>query len=240
MRGFTDLHTHILPGVDDGAKSLSEARELVRLAWMNGTRTLFLTPHYRGVYKRNTPEALREAFAGFSQTIREEFPGMRLCLGNEIYYESNAPERLTQGRILSLQDSDYVLLEFSYATPRSRVIAGVDEMLRCGFVPIIAHAERYRVFCTDDTLVDEVLDMGALIQLNADSVMGRHGLRVRHFCRRLLKQRKAHFIASDAHDAQKRPPLLRECFLWVHKKYGAEYAAQVFFDNAEAVIENST
>lgn len=80
--------------------------------------------------------------------------------------------------------------------------------------------------------------MGALIQLNADSVMGRNGFRVKCFCHRLLTEQKVHFIASDAHDIHRRPPLLRDCFLQIHKKYGAEYAARVFYHNAQALIEN--
>lgn len=240
MHGFTDLHTHILPGVDDGAQNMKQACELVRLAWANGTRTLFLTPHYRGAYKKNPPGALRETFAAFRQAIREEFPDMRLYLGCEIHYESEAPGKLAEGEILSLNDSEYALLEFSEASLRSRMITGVNEILRHGFTPIIAHAERYQVFRDDASLVDEVLDMGALIQLNADSVMGAHGFRTKRFCHRLLKAGKVHFIASDAHDANIRPPLLRDCYLRVQKKYGTEYAAQIFFHNAEAVIETET
>lgn len=240
MRGFTDLHTHILPGADDGAKNMSGALELVRMAWENGTRALFLTPHYRGAYRKNTPESLRESFETFRQAVQEVFPDMRLYLGNEIHYESEAPEKLAQGRILTLNDSEYVLLEFSEVSLRSQIITGVDEMLRCGFTPIIAHAERYSAFRSDAALVDEVLNMGALIQLNADSVMGTYGFRVKRFCHRLLKAGKAHFIASDAHDAKSRPPVLRECYLKVYRKYGAEYAAELFSENAEAVAENRT
>jgi len=87
-------------------------------------------------------------------------------------------------------------------------------------------------------LVDELLDMGALLQLNADSILGTNGFGIKHFCYKLLREQKVHFVASDAHDTTHRPPLLRECFLKTHKKYGAEYAAALFYDNAQAVIEN--
>lgn len=238
MNGFTDIHTHILPGVDDGAQEMAEALGLVKLAWENGTRTLILTPHYRGIYKKNTPEQLRQRFELFCGTVSRQFPGMRLYLGHEIYYQVAVPERLAQGIVLPMCDSQYALLEFSGNSRRSQVVTGVSETTRNGFVPIIAHAERYEVFRKDRTLVNEVLEMGALIQLNADSVMGVHGFGVKRFCHELLKKEQAHFIASDAHDAKNRPPLLRKCFLYVHKKYGAEYAARVFYHNAQAVIEN--
>lgn len=237
MNGFTDIHTHILPGVDDGAAGMPQALELVRMAWKNGTRTLFLTPHYRGKFKES-PQWLRESFSMFSQMVREELPAMKLVLGSEVHYEADMPERIQQKQVLSINDSQYLLLEFRGSSLRSQIIAGVSEVIRCGFIPIIAHVERYQEFLTDDSLVPEVLEKGALVQLNADSVMGQNGLRVKKFCHRMLKEQMVHFIASDAHDTRKRPPLLRDCFLRVHKKYGEEYAAQVFYHNAQAVIEN--
>lgn len=238
MNGFADIHTHLLPGADDGARDMREALMLLHMAWKNGTRTMILTPHYRGSYKKNTPEWLRESFSLLCRMAEQELPGMKLYLGNEIYYEMDAPEQLMQGRILTLNGSRYALLEFRSGSLRSQIITGVSETVRHGFTPIIAHAERYDIFRADAALTDDVLNMGALIQLNADSIMGDHGLSVKWFCRRLLREQKVHFVASDAHDAGRRPPLLRECFLKVHKKYGPEYAARVFYDNAQAVIEN--
>lgn len=240
IKGFTDIHTHLLPEADDGAADISQARQMLRAAWKNGTRTMILTPHYRGPYKENTPTYLQMKFDLLNELIEGDFPGMKLYLGSEIHYQTEVPERLTECRILTLADSQYILLEFQYSALRSQVITGIIETSRCGFTPIVAHAERYDVFRKDSTLVEEVLELGALIQLNADSVMGKQGLSVKRFCHKLLKAQNAHFVASDAHDTNKRPPLLRDCFLWVHKKYGAEYAARVFYHNAQAVIENRT
>lgn len=236
--GFADIHTHILPGVDDGAQDMPQALALLRMAYEDGTRSVFLTPHYRGQYKQNSPAWLREVFSMFCQMAQQELPDIKLYLGNEVYFEQEAPARLAAGQILPMNNSRYCLLEFHAGALRSQIITGVSEMLCGGFTPIIAHAERYSIFVQDRTLVDEVLDMGALIQLNADSVMNGHGRAVSMFCQRLLKERKAHFIATDAHDASKRPPLLQECFRKVCKKYGQEYAAGLFYENARAVAEN--
>ncbi len=238
--GFTDIHTHILPGVDDGAPGMEAARKLVQLAWDNGTRTIFLTPHYRGVYKKNTPEVLQDIFGRFQQEMETDFPGLRLYLGSEIHYQTEVPELLASGKILSLTGSQYVLLEFQTNSLRSQVVSGVYETIRYGFIPIIAHAERYDIFRSDMSLVDEVLELGALIQLNADSIMGKKGFGMKRFCHKLLKSQCAHFIASDSHDPAQRPPLLQDCYSLVCKKYGEEYAAQVFYYNAQAIIENHT
>ena len=238
MQGFTDMHTHLLPGVDDGATDISNAMALIRMAWENGTKAIMLTPHYRGRFKKNTPAYLKEQYQSLCDAVAKELPDVQLYLGHEVHYEMDAPELLLEGAVLTLNGSDYVLLEFRTGSLRSQIVHAVSEMVRCGFVPIIAHMERYDAFRNDSSLVEEVLDMGALLQLNADSVMGKHGFRLKWFCHKQLKAENIHFIASDAHDTEKRPPLLRECFQQVQKKYGEEYATRVFYENAQAVIEN--
>ena len=238
--GFTDLHTHILPEVDDGARNLETAMNMVKQAWEDGTRILFLTPHYRGAYKKNTPQQLRERFDMFREAVRTIYPDMKLYLGQEVHYQQEAPERLYEGTILSLCDSQYALLEFRGSATRTQILNGVSETIRNGFVPILAHVERYDAFRNEFSLAYDVLEMGALIQLNADSVMGDQGWGVKWLCHRLLKRRLVQFIASDAHDPDKRRPMLRACYLRVQEKYGADYAADVFWNYAQAVVENRT
>lgn len=238
MNGFIDMHTHILPEVDDGAQSMGEALKLVRMAFENGTRALIVTPHFRGKYKENSPAWLQEVFSVFSQMVWQELPQMELFLGSEAYYEQATPALLSQKNVLSINGSRYCLLEFSPGTPRSQMETGVAETIRHGFTPILAHVERYSAFHDGSNLADEVLSQGALIQVNAGSILGKHGLQVKRLCHKLLKERKVHFIASDAHDAQNRPPVLRDCFHVIQKKYGGEYGAQLFYENARAVIDD--
>ena len=238
MRGFTDIHTHLLPGVDDGAQCKSQSLLLLRMAWENGTRTVVLTPHYRGTYKRNTPGMLRQNFAELQETVSAELPGMQLYLGQEIAYETEAPEAMHQGMALTVNDSRYVLLEFRTNSLRSQITNGVSAMIYYGFIPIVAHIERCDIARKEPDLSEELLYMGALLQLNADSVLGANGFGIKRFCHKLLKEQQVHFIASDAHDPVQRPPYLQECFLRVSKKYGPDYATALFFKNAQAVIEN--
>lgn len=238
MSGFIDIHTHILPGVDDGAPNMEAALALIDAAWQNGTRSLILTPHYRGKFKKNTPDTLRQLFRQLEAQTQARWPDMQLYLGQEIYYEVDAPEQLAAGKILSLHGSHYALLEFRPAVLRSDMIRGVSETIFSGYTPIIAHGERCEILRKDPALLEEVLNMGSLIQLNADSVMGAQGFGIKRFCHRLLAGQLAHFIASDAHDLEHRPPLLRECFLRICKKYGNEYARTLFFENPVAVINH--
>jgi len=240
MNGFVDIHTHILPGVDDGAESMQQACELVRMAREDGTKVLFLTPHYRGDYEGYSPDRLREVFSQLQERVAEEMPDIQLYLGTEIRFDSNVPEKLEQGEILSMNGSRFVLLEFSRRALRSQIIMGVTELSCYGYTPIIAHVERCDTFRTFPALADEVRNMGAWIQINADSILGAHGFAVKRFAHKLLKSGKVHVVATDAHDSNKRPPMLRKCFLRVSRKYGKTYAMQLFCSNALEVIANES
>ena len=235
--GFTDVHTHILPGVDDGSPDLSRSLDMIRMARMNGTRRIILTPHRRGHY-RKTPDELREIFAVLSRESAKLFPDVTLYLGNEIAYEPDVPHKLETGQVLTINDTEYALIEFQPGTPYSHITRAVSEVRYAGFLPVVAHIERYDCARTHPELAVERLELGALIQMNADSILGKHGFGVKRYCHKMLSQEKVHVIGSDAHNLDARPPLLRECFLRIHKKYGADYAARLFCHNPRALIEN--
>lgn len=234
--GFVDIHCHLLPGVDDGAPVYSETLALLQMAHADGICAMILTPHYRGHYRKNTPDILRCQFERVCAEIKKELPQMELYLGSEAAWERDLGEKIAEGHVLTMNGSPYVLLEFGFGCMRSQVTDGVMDVVSCGYTPIIAHAERYDVFRRDKNLIDEVLSMGALVQLNADSVLGKRGFALKRFCHRLLKQGKAHFIASDAHDRHRRPPALRACFEYVRKHYGEDYAWVLMRDNARALL----
>ncbi len=231
--GFVDIHTHLLPKVDDGARDMDDALALIAQAQANGTSALVLTPHYRGRYRRNSPEQLQEIF----EELRSK-TDMELYLGNEIGYERELADKLSEGRVLPLNGGRYVLLEFSTDSPKSQITGGVLDVLNCGFVPIIAHAERYEIFRRNRALMDEVLDLGVLVQVNADSILGGCGFEIKRYCHWLLKKRMVHFVASDGHDSQLRKPVLGDCYRRVCKKYGEAYAAELFWKNARVVLED--
>lgn len=239
MNGFIDIHTHILPELDDGARDVSEALNMVRMAWEDGTGALVLTPHCCGHFPQNSTERICEAFERFRLLAAKEFPEMELYLGAEIRYESEVPEKLEAGQLRTLNGSCYVLLEFSSRCPRNQILSGISNCIYSGFTPVIAHVERIDAFCRDVSLVEEAVDLGALIQVNAAGILGEQGLKTRFFCRRLLRNGLIHFVASDCHHADRRMPQLKKCWEKISKKYGEEYARRVFCENARAVIENA-
>lgn len=236
MEGFVDIHTHILPGVDDGARDVSQALALLKRAEAQGTGALILTPHYRGRYQDNVREKLTAVFESFRQTAKAECPNIELYLGSEVGYALDVSEQIAGGQVLTLNGTRYVLLEFQNTNFRSRILDGVLEVLNFGYIPIIAHVERYEAFRKFPELAEEVADLGALLQINADSVLGKGGFGIKRYCHKLLKAHLVHFVATDAHDQKLRQPELRSCYHKIQKKYGQMYADALFIRNGRAVL----
>lgn len=232
-----DIHTHILPGVDDGAKDMHEALSLVRMARENGTRAIVLTPHYRAPHKMDA-ELLYKRFCLFRKAVHKEMPQVNVYLGCEIRCQSDLPKMLKEHKLLPMYHSRYILLEFTSTAFSTHIISSVRELVGYGYIPIIAHIERVDAFRNDPQLISQLEGMGVLFQMNADSVMGKLGLRIKKFCHTVLGAQQVHFIASDAHDSVKRPPLLKECYLHISEKYGESYARKLFWENPQAVIKN--
>jgi len=232
-----DIHTHILPGVDDGAKDMHKALSLVRQAKENGTRAIVLTPHYRAPYKIDA-DLLYKRFCLFRKAVHKEIPQVSVYLGCEIRYQSGIPQMLRENKLLPMYHSRYILLEFTSTAFSTLIVSALRECAGHGFIPIVAHAERCDAFRNDPALIGQAIEIGARIQLNADSVMGKLGLRIKRFCQTLLEAGQVHFIASDAHDAVHRPPLLKECYLHISEKYGEDYAKKLFWENPQAMLKN--
>jgi protein-tyrosine phosphatase len=224
--------------VDDGAEDMMMARMMLLRALEQNIYAVFCTPHSEAF--RYSKDGARIIFDRLKHNVESVYPDVKLYLGCEVYCEARIMDQvledLNTGRYPTMNNSKYVLMEFYGGVEQDNAMSCVEAMVNGGYTPIIAHVERYGVFRRDKTLADEVLSMGALLQLNADSVLGKRGFALKRCCHRLLKQGKAHFIASDAHDRHRRPPALRECFEYVRKHYGEDYAWVLMRDNARALL----
>lgn len=233
---FTDIHCHILPGVDDGAGDLAQALSLLEMACADGTRRIILTPHHRRPF-RKTPAQLREQFELLRLAAAERFEGLELYLGCEVAFFHEAPERLRNGELLTMNGSDYVLTEFSPEVSRTTLRHGIDRMQEGGYIPIFAHAERCSVM--DPSLAAELVRQGVLLQINAGSILGHHGFGVMRLCHKLLREDLVFCVASDAHDLRRRPPLLSRCYKKVSRRYGEERARLLFCENALCMLNGN-
>lgn len=227
-----------MPGVDDGSPDMETSLKMLQIAEKDGIEAMILTPHHKPMHHNVSPahnEAYKESLKSQAKEI-----GLRINLysGNEIYYSETAFEELEEGKICTLAGSDYVLVEFHPTNPYKAIHNAIYQILGAGYIPIIAHVERYSEIVSHPSYIEELISMGCYIQVNASSVMGKYGFGIAHFTKKLLKKHLVHFVASDAHDTQKRAPLLQDCRNYVDKKIGAEYGQKIFWENPVRVLEN--
>lgn len=233
-----DIHCHIMPGVDDGSPDMETSLKMLKTALSEGTKGMILTPHYKPMHHNVSPEHLLDYTEELMQEAHDRGIKVQLFPGNEIYFNDNAIRDLESGRASTLAGSDYALIEFHPTDMYKTIRNALYSVRSAGFIPILAHVERYADIAKHITYVDELLDIGVYIQVNANSVMGKYGLGIRHFTRELLKKHMVHFVATDAHDSGSRAPHLIDCRDYVEGKLGEKYALEIFHDNAMKVLRN--
>lgn len=231
---YIDIHNHYLYEVDDGAKSFGEAKEMLLEAHNQGAAALILTPHYRHGMFAYPLEAIQDHFARLRELSGEI--GVQLYLGCEYHVDSQIVSAFYEGRCHSLADGDYILTEYSYRTEYAYIAQYTQQIVSHGYIPVIAHVERYQCLLKKPDLCVELSDMGAMIQINADAVLGLNGRAVEHFCKKLLKREWADIIASDAHGMTNRACHMRQCLEHIRKKYGEGYARELFWGNPKKIL----
>lgn len=233
-----DIHCHVLFDVDDGAKTLEQSIAMMRIAKEEGICGMILTPHFKLGMIEVGGEVLKAHFEKLQREAEKQNLDMDIYLGGEILYGSEVLESIADGNAFTMAGSRYVLLEFTPSASFSRLQKAITACIQNEYVPILAHVERYECCLADAERIWELKDLGALIQVNADGVLGDHGRLEKKFCKKLLKEELVDFIATDAHRDDRRPPLLKKCVAYIIRKYGWDYADIIFRENPERVIRN--
>lgn len=237
MRGLIDMHCHIVPGVDDGAKTIYDAGKILQMEYREGVSAVIITPHYRRGMFETPQEEIDRQFLRVKKVVSSSRSGMRVFLGCEYHASSSMVEDLTSGRRPTMAGSRYVLVEFSGQHTYTQIRNQIYELTAAGYRPIIAHAERYPCLIKDMVLAEELVYAGAQIQITAASVMGRAGRARKKFCKWLIKNDFVTYIATDAHDIRDRRPDLGTCAAYIRKKYGEDYAKKIFIKNPREIIK---
>lgn len=238
MNGWIDIHSHLLPGIDDGAKDIQITLEMFRIAKENGIKTMIMTPHFKPMRHNASPEKIAGLISRIEEVLRREKIDIQLYTGNEIYYHSEAVLKIEEKEVCTMANSDYVLTEFNPMDEYDYIRKGIYQVISGGYRPILAHAERYESVSKSVEHVEDLIQMGCYIQLNAGSIMGQIGFGKKQFCKQLLKHRLVHFVATDAHDTKKRAPQLKECAKYIGKKCGADYVKELLYENPMRIIQN--
>lgn len=230
---YIDIHSHILPGLDDGAKSMEKSLEMLEIAREEGISKIILTPHNMPGKGCPTREVLEERMSQLRESAREAGIQIELYLGTEYFYREEVSELLERGEAVTMASSRYVLLEFYPGEDTSYIFNTVREVYSLGYKPVIAHVERYERLMKNKDDIKALKKMGALLQVNVSYIVGEYGHWRKMQVNRLLKERLVDFVATDAHSTGKRAPRLKKCAAYLYKKYGEEYADALLFGNAQ-------
>lgn len=236
MQASIDIHCHIMPGVDDGSPDVETSLKMLRIAEKSGIQHIILTPHHKPMHHNVSPDHNKKYTAGLQEIAIKNGINVKLYSGNEIYYSDETFDELTSGRICTLAGSDYALVEFHPTNPYKAIHNAIYQVQAAGFIPILAHVERYSDMVSHSAYVEEMVDMGCYIQVNASSIMGKYGFGISHFTKKLLKNHLVHFVATDAHDTGKRAPELAECRDFISRKFGQDYSDRLLWNNPMSVI----
>ena len=237
-----DLHSHILPGLDDGARDEADLLAMARIAAEAGTVGMVCTPHC-STDDPYLPERLRmilEAVGRAGELLDTEGIPLRLYSGMELLCLGTPAPLLRAGEYLTLAGSRYLLIEFPFDIRSAAIADCAEAVSRAGLVPVIAHPERY--FCVQWTpeLVRAWAGNGWLLQLNRGSLTGGFGAEVMECARWIAGRRLAHLSASDAHSPLYRTPDLREGYRWVSENCAADYAELLFRENPRHMISDQS
>ena len=234
-----DLHNHLLPGIDDGAKKVEETLEFLRIAQRDGVSVVVATPHMKpGVYD-NTREAILERVALVREAARgDRAEEVTLLPGAEVYFTADLVTRVREKRVMTIGDRGrYLLLELPYQQVPMHVDDTIFQLRLLGITPLMAHPERVAYYLENVDRVAASVRIGALMQVTAASLTGKFGDKARDFARTLLRRNLIHVLATDAHDVRYRPPILSEVIPAAAVDVGEAAARRMVDETPRAILE---
>lgn len=233
-----DLHCHILPGIDDGAKDLSDSIRMAQKAVEQGIHTIVATPHHLNNHYENPKQQIIARVEELNHALIQEKIDLKILPGQETRIYGEIVEGFVGGEILPVNHSQYVLVEFSSShVPRYTEKLFYDMQIN-GLIPVIVHPERNQEIIERPELLYQFVKKGALTQITAASVCGDFGKKIKSYSLQLIEANLTHFIASDAHNTTNRTFKLREAFGVIQEKYGNDMV-YFFQENAALVVEGS-
>ncbi len=238
MNNIVDMHCHILPEIDDGAKNDGEAYQMLRMAYDEGIRVIVATPHHHERRGMCTPGQYKRALSKVRKMAKDIDEKFYVMPGMEIYFSQDVLNKLEHKKVQTMGVSDYVLIEFSPNDEFRYIQQALQQVQMKGFHPIIAHIERYECFHDHVDDVEYLIEMGAYVQVNAGSIVGTSGRTTKRFVKELLERQLVHFVGTDAHSSGSRSPMIKKSADFVEKKFGEEYAREIFRTNGLKVLKN--
>jgi protein-tyrosine phosphatase len=226
--GFVDIHTHILPGVNDGPKTVEEAMGMLKSAAESGASVMVATPHSGPKALWSDVKSLREQCQGLRDLVEREQLPIEIVLGMENILEVDLAEQAEKGKALTINNGAYILVEMPFTLLPNYWEEALFNLQIVGLRPIIAHAELQQQFQGKPELLDRPVNRGVLVQVTAGSLVGNFGSKAKKAAQNMIKREFAHVIASDTHRPEgPRGPGLRAGFDELKKLVGEQGAARM-------------
>ncbi|MCZ8519335.1 MULTISPECIES: tyrosine-protein phosphatase [Paenibacillus] len=232
-----DIHNHILPALDDGARDMEQTLRMVRQAESLGVTTLIATPHHANGTFINESEVIRRSVDEVNQRIQERGMTVKVLPGQEVRWFGRLMKDLENGKLVPLADSRYLLLEFPSSYVPAAARQTISSLVAANYIPIIAHPERNRAIFQQPSLLYDFIREGALSQVTSHSITGLFGKKIQKFSLDLCRKHCAHFIASDAHHETGRCFNLPNAYEYIGEHLGADYV-EGFISRASLVVRN--
>ena len=229
-----DLHSHILPRLDDGSQSVEESLAMAQLAVECGVHAMVATPHC--VHGR-----AREVYSGWSmlrEALEDEEIPLRVYLGMEILGTADTAQLLQEGQLFTINGSRYPLIEFPFRASVREITDVLESVIQAGFQPLVAHPERYECVYEDPGCINTWKKLGCLFQVNRGSLMGRFGGSAQDMAFSLVERGFATVIASDAHSARMRTPWLWDVYGLLAEEFSPVAARYLLVRNPRSILKN--
>ena len=237
-RAVIDLHCHILPGIDDGASDSSVSLAMAKAMVAQGVTVAACTPHILpGLYHNSGPD-IRQAVQRLQELIDQEGIALRLVTGADVHMTPNFVAGLRSGHLLTIADSRYVLVEPPHHSAPPQLEHFFFSLVVAGYVPILTHPERLSWVPSRYDTIKRLVRSGVWMQITAGSIAGAFGRNALYWSERMLDDGCVHLIASDAHDAERRPPDLAAGREFAAQRVGAEEAQRLVLTRPAGILKD--
>lgn len=233
---YIDLHCHILYDTDDGPTDKNDMQRMLCAAYDDGIREICVTPHFNHSFYGDNKASADRSFTELVELAREQYPDLKLYRGNEIFYHFSCTEHLDHGNCHTINGTKYILVDFSHLENKYNIFSALKTLVSKGYVPILAHTERYydlKPFKPDYAYIK---DIGALIQVNAASVTGKNGFLQKWKSRHMIKHGTCDVIASDAHNTNTRATCINDAAKYVSARYGKALMQALTYTNPKNIL----
>ena len=233
-----DLHSHILPGVDDGSPDLANSLAMARMAVDDGIKVMACTPHFMPGLYNNDATDIKQRVETFAKELANHNIPLRVVVGGDVHIRSDIVDVLKTKRAPTLHDTRYVLLEPPQVVKPLRFEELVSKMVEAGFIPIITHPERLSWIEQHSAILRPLILAGAWMQITAGSLTGRFGKRAQYWAQRLLQTGQVHIMSTDAHNLGSRPPRLAHAAALAAREVGTVEAQNLVVTRPKFILEN--